>query len=440
MKAHKTKRRLSAACHYAYTRLALNYYMYYEVVSECSLLDNKLEPLIAEYHKLLTHFLEGSRDAGRLDNLRNQVIHEMEVNTAYTDAFQAYEYVLNRLEERFEPQLVGARVRPVNEKAAAAEIMSYITDTEDPMVMRERIQSVLGQLPVRLTRQKFFSIIAESLRVYAGGTRESLDDVLYILRSEALLNQPGDMDSGYEELHSILKECSGADYKEMTPEQYRHLTREIERAGDILTDNSGEIMLFMDLINDLYVLFLSRDSVLMDVGEESRLREILKGVLELFLEDGQTPIPRVLTEKLSFLEGKQETYFEQWMREGREEDGEDEAQRSRIELLMSGSSFMPLQKEGDKKASMVDELMLSKELESLFLDLSQCFANQPRQFTRAVMAKILSRLPIFFRTLEETEKFIVNSLESCPDEGEKQVSIRLIRLLMEQDGFEAEDD
>ena len=45
MQIKRMKRQLSAACHYSYTRLALNYYMYYETSLEESLLDNRLEPL-----------------------------------------------------------------------------------------------------------------------------------------------------------------------------------------------------------------------------------------------------------------------------------------------------------------------------------------------------------------------------------------------------------
>ena len=90
----------------------------------------------------------------------------MEANTAYTDVFQAYEYVLNRLEGRFEPQLMGNRnVRP-DEEEWTAEIMAYIMDTDEPMVVNERVQSVVGQLPIRLTRNKFFAMVEEGMSVY----------------------------------------------------------------------------------------------------------------------------------------------------------------------------------------------------------------------------------------------------------------------------------
>ena len=44
--------------------------------------------------------------------------------------------------------------------------MAYITDTDEAMVVNERIQSVVGQLPIRLTRNKFFAMVEEGLSVY----------------------------------------------------------------------------------------------------------------------------------------------------------------------------------------------------------------------------------------------------------------------------------
>ena len=155
MESRRRKKQISAACHYAYTRLALNYYMYYEVILEGDLLSSRLERLSKRYHGLLKDFLEGSLELEELNGLRDDTASAMEANTAYTDVFQAYEYVLNRLEGRFEPQLMGNRnVRP-DEEEWTAEIMAYIMDTDEPMVVNERVQSVVGQLPIRLL--SFFS-------------------------------------------------------------------------------------------------------------------------------------------------------------------------------------------------------------------------------------------------------------------------------------------
>lgn len=446
MESRRGKKQISAACHYAYTRLALNYYMYYEVVQEKYVPGGRISSLNNQYHSLMKGFLEGSCDIPGLDSLRNEVISVMEVNTAYTDAFQAYEYVLNRMESRFEPQIIGSRSALADEERMTSEIMAYITDTDESVVVNERIQSVLGQLPVRLTRQKFFAMVEQGLWAYKGGTRKSLEDMLYILRSEAMLNRPDDMETGYEELHLILKEFEQADYREMSAEQYRGLTSQRDHLSRILMDTTNEIMLFMDLVNDLYVLMLSRQSAMMEVIEENRLRALLGDLLSLFEAGASDAIPQEITDSLSFLEGKQETYFEQWMKyessdEKKTPESERDGQRQilrTIGLLMSGSSFMSLDPEREEEKSDVDQTVLKQKQEEFFGELSASWEGKPKPLVRAVMAKILSRLPVFFESLEEVRLYISGSLRSCSDAGEVETSMKLIRLLMELDGFDIE--
>lgn len=101
------------------------------------------------------------------------------------------------------------------------------------------------------------------------------------------------------------------------------------------------------------------------------------------------------------LEGKQETYFEQWMRletevknaaDGGDEDGEI---LRKIELLMSDSSFMSLERPGDRADQKVDEELMAGKLERFFGELSAAWEGKPKVLVRAVMSKILSRLPVF---------------------------------------------
>ena len=53
----------------------------------------------------------------------------------------------------------------------------------------------------------------------------------------------------------------------MTQSSYRHLTDEMKRAGHMLMEDTARLMLLMELVNDLYVLFLSRASAMMEVSE-----------------------------------------------------------------------------------------------------------------------------------------------------------------------------
>ena len=99
----------------------------------------------------------------------------------------------------------------------------------------ERIQSVVGQLPIRLTRNKFFAMVEEGLSVYKGGPVSSLDEyAAYILEVQAIWRGRRTWRQDTRIFTPILREFERADFKAVTAEEYRHLTAEMERAGQIL--------------------------------------------------------------------------------------------------------------------------------------------------------------------------------------------------------------
>ena len=49
---------------------------------------------------------------------------------------------------------------------------------------------------------------------------------------------------------------------------------------------------------------------------------------------------------------------------------------------------------------------------------------------RAVMAKILSDLPVYFNSIDEIQNYIRGSFESCTDEAEKETCKELLEELM----------
>lgn len=187
--------------------------------------------------------------------------------------------------------------------------MRYITETGESAVVNERIQTVVGQLPVRLTKQKFFALVGEGMAVYAGSPRKNVEDMLYILRSEALLNQPAGMTLAFPQLAGMLAPFERADYRQMTEAEYSLLSEQMKEAGEILTDYTSELMLLMDLINDLCVVFLSRTGAVMDVAEEERLQAVLRAVREAFSTGAELD-----AELLRPLEGRQEVCCDQWER------------------------------------------------------------------------------------------------------------------------------
>ena len=363
----------------------------------------------------------------------------MEKLTAYTDIFQAYEYVMNRVEGRFMPQLVGKQ--PEDTDALLDEIISYLTQSDDPADFHERFQQIISQLPVRFIKNKFFAIIEERMSVYKGAPKAGLDDMLYMLRSEALLNRPKtsgteNEEDSYKKLYQILKEFLQADFSTLEAAGYYHLSSKLEEAGELLSEATGDILMLMDMVNDLYVLLLCEDHAMVDLEETQVMTRILGEVLELFKEDKWKEIPAETADLLPKLEGKQESSFEQWMANEipMEELSKDVSPVTEVlwktGLLLSGSSFASLEYKDSEETA--DEEMIRKGLEQLFADIRESWKELPKVLTRAAMAKCLSILPITFKSSYEAEKYIKNSLECCSDEVEKDGCIRMIRSIMEQ--------
>ena len=245
--------------------------------------------LYERYFGFLGSFLEKkSVSLDGFEALRQDTIKEMEKLTAYTDIFQAYEYVMNRVEGRFMPQLVGKQ--PEDTDALLDEIISYLTQSDDPADFHERFQQIISQLPVRFTKNKFFAIIEEGMSVYKGAPKAGLDDMLYMLRSEALLNRPKtsgteNEEDSYKKLYQILKEFLQADFSTLEAAGYYHLSSKLEEAGELLSEATGDILMLMDMVNDLYVLLLCEDHAMVDLEETQVMTRILGEVLELFKED-----------------------------------------------------------------------------------------------------------------------------------------------------------
>lgn len=340
MKLQNVSRQLTAACRYSYNRLALNYYMYHEADVPGEEKSSAAGDLGARFDALLGQFLEGECPLEALDGLRRAVTLRMEQATAYTDCFQAYEYVLNRLEGKLLP---GEAAASETDEERLAWLMRFIAAPKEAVTVNERIQTVISQLPVRLTKQKFFGLVREGLEVYVGASEKSVEDMFYVLRSEALLSLPEGMGEAYPDLASYLSRFEAADYKQMDVDTLKELSALMEQSGEKLTDYSGELMLLMDLVNDLYVILLTRTGAVMDVAEETRIQGVLAAV-----RDGFAAGDEVEVKLLKPLEGRQEACFEQWqacaspedlLEELAPQDPQAETLRM-VGLLLSSSSFI----------------------------------------------------------------------------------------------------
>lgn len=431
---------MGATHRYHGIRLALNYYTYFEVMADKRRDGGELSSLSASLHRLTAGYLEGDADVAELDALRKKVISSVEKLTAYTDCFQNYEYVLNRMERRFEEK----EELPYSEELFAREVMQYIMGTEDKVVMNSRIRDVVGQLPVRMTKAKFFHLLRDALSIYKGSDTESVDSLLYMIRTSAMIQLPDHLEEGFLELYEILTQFRQADLKTMEETSYREYTRMLTYVTDYLNETSGDYMLLQDIINDLYVLKLSAPYAMVEVNEKDIWQGVIKILNQCFLNGRDPSLEQELEDKLVALEGRQESIYEKYLAQEflvEEIRTELQAELDRCQVrdlydrlfligkLTSTSPFMELEdrQPGGRIADDAYLKQAEEELEGQFVDL---FASQSRPVNRAVMAKTLSMLPVFFNSVDEISQYIKNSLEACQDAAEKQACMELLKGIM----------
>ncbi|WP_097015503.1 hypothetical protein [Anaerocolumna aminovalerica] len=374
-----------------------------------------------------------------LDNVRNKIINRMNILTGYTDFLQLYEYVLNRIEYRFKKDL-----EDVNNEAFTAEVLSFIFETKDNMVINDRIKEVIGQLPVRMTKAKYFELLGNSISLYKGGDSSSLDTYIYMLKTSAAIYYTEGMEQVFPELSRLKNDLEKGDYKNLTEEEYIDLSNCLELGVDVIRRKVNFYYGLQEIVNYLYVIILARPYADMVESNSASFDSLaMVGEINRYFEaDEKVPLPEKLEEKFQLTEGMQEEYFQDIcllepifmdIKSNYTELADSLMLRpifntvNMARKLLGSSLFVDLkQNENSNKA---DEAYLNQAKEKLFSQLAKVFNERSQIYNRAVMANTLNKMPVFFQSYGEIEEYIRQSLEQCHDLAEKIASVQLIKSL-----------
>ena len=440
METRLLKKQMTAAYQYSYVRLALNYYTFFETIGEEAHIPERIFDSANRLTELLHSHFSGQDTLVELLKLREDITHEVEIMTSYADCFQIYEYVLNRLERKFKTLPAAGS----DDEAFVKRLLEFVTGASEAPVMNGRIKQIVGQLPIRLTKQKFFSLVMEGLSVYIGSSRENLKDMLYTLRTESMTKLPKDMEAGHKDLFELLEQFRHADYRNMTGEGFDEAMAKLTSASEELTNESGLYVMIQEIINDFCVLLLAGAEAVIDVKEEELYRSIVTDILEKFRKEDYSFGGDAFFEKFTQLEGRQEVYYERYLKvELPQEKAEwnkdpDYVKAINVDRLLSGSSFAELlvlnsdeEAKQTEDAALVDRAYLETEAGVYLKELEEVFSGSSKQVVRAIMAKVLSDLPVYFNSIDEIQAYIRGSMVSCLDEAEKETCKELLEELMD---------
>jgi hypothetical protein len=437
---------------YASVRLAMHYFSFYE-----SYLDEEntwgveaKETISHINHIIRENVLERCAGAARekaiseTDKLRKEISKRMNILTTYTDIFQIYEFVLNRLEYRFKEEL-----EPVDEVEIEKEILRYIFAEEDNLLINEKIREIIGQLPIRITRQKYFDLLQDSLKSYLGADEASLQTYLYMLRTSAMLFHEDGMEDCYPELAKRMDQLSKVDYKNITKEAYDQCINVLQVATLMLEIDTTIYFGLQEIVNEVYAMLLCSTYAGM-VDSDFRVAadtamNIIQEINTAFSQTEKTELNEDLIDKFSDTEGVQEelsyelTLLEDALYEV--EHTHQELTKSmmldqllqillRSQKLLSNSLFIDLDEV--LKDNMVDEALLEAETKKLTEELEALFGNQDKVVSRAIMANTMSKMPVFFKDHKDVMDYVRYSIERCSDIYEKAACIEIINEIMSE--------
>ena len=426
MENRARKKKISAAYRYCFSGLVLQLWLYCEerLVGQRDISREELA-VGQELTGILQAFLERGDEAQgaevqesqafeRLKSVRDRIIGRVEILTAFSDCFQIYEYVLNRVERRF-VTLDDSRYTPEELASSLVETMAAMGDG----VQRNGfLKDIVSQLPVRFTKKKFYAMVTERLTTYVGLNRGGVEDYLSMLRGSAMVSLPEGME-GEEELFSSLACLRQADYRNLDREGYERCRASFEEGSMLLTEKMDYYLSVEQMVNDLYVVFLTQGERMTDALEDMRFRTSAARILEALEQEN-----REFFEKEEFLihmEGIQEAAMNLVMAGS----GERDEILDKVDRLLSGSHFMSVEPEAvrDEEA---DRGWIDQKAREFCQDMDGLFGTVPKAVARAVMAKVISNLPLVFRDSMEVEEYIRSSLDSCTDFAEREASMELL--------------
>ena len=354
------------------------------------------------------------------------------------DKYNVYEHAVNRVEYRFREEDYPSGYSDEN---FTRTIMQFILEDEDNMMINSKIKDVIGQLPVRLTKNKFFEMLSNGLSIYNDGTKEALDDFLYMIKTCSMLDKTDTMATNYPHLYEEFDNLKNVKFKEMDSKGYDEFKDRLSDITMYIDDEMDNLMRVQEILNDLLLILYTND----EKEEDNVVKgcdEIIKNTNLLFLNKFSSKSLEEIEDMFVMLEGEQEKIYphlsayditdqikESYADKIKQLDLVEEYNIVfKLPKLNSDSMFVKLDKVENN--DVVDEAYLENQKEQLINDYRELFKDTDKMITRAVMAQALSELPIFFNNISELQDYIYNTLSICNDKAEKLACIEIINGIM----------
>lgn len=374
---------------YAFVRLALNYYTYYQIDFDQDTKRERQKEMADEVNHIIRDALLGQEmnaqeAVEKLNGNREVLLKMVSALTYYVDVFKTYEHALNRVEYRFREDDFP---KGYSDEELCRMLMQYIVSDEDSVVVNSKISEIMAELPIRMTKAKFFEYLSNGLSIYKGSDKKTLDDFLYMIETSAMILKKEEYGEIFPELEETLASFQNVDYGKIEKEEYHMLIRSIEDVSVYLEDVMNISMMLMEIMNDTYSLLLTKENTECD-KVMTACNEIVAAVNDYFILG--SGIAEETEDLFVMLEGSQESLYSklsmynildeinQSYQAEIEENGltAEYAVLAKLEILSSDSLFVELETNVDDR--IVDEDILEEEKQKLIEEFKILFAKMER--------------------------------------------------------------
>ncbi|MCI8668062.1 MAG: hypothetical protein HFI34_00855 [Lachnospiraceae bacterium] len=441
----------------AAVELALDYYTYYEMLEDRGKKDENLQRYAAVISEIIEHVIipkqteaERNKAITEIDGIRNEIYQKVDGLAAYADIFSRYEYVSNRCEYLFKDTDLGGNY---SDEEFTRQIMQYIFSEEDNTVINGKISEIIAEVPLRMTKSKFFQLLSEGMTVYNQTDRKTVDDFVYVLKSSSMLILPEQI-KDFQDLHEIYLYAKNMNYDTITESQFCELEQKLKYAAAFIDDETGLYMMLQGIVNKIYAMLNCMPYVSYEQENVACCIRVLQAVNEAFqggeyktLSDEVTEsfgalegVPEELYSKISSVEYGLDTVKEQYMKTVSDIKVEEFFRDLFItRYLMSDSLFVDLSvvrdslKQTDVESESFDiKVYVEQKRQELEEDLTRFFHENQKIVNRSVMALILSRLPVFFNNITEIQDYIFYSVSNCTNKAEKAAVVEIIKCIINE--------
>ena len=359
---------------------------------------------------------------------RGEVMSSMEALTAFTDYFRIHEYLLERVKYQFEDNA------EIDNDEEARKILKFIFEPEDNMEVNLRIKEMISELPVRMTSDRFFDLIKDSLTVYKGAEKNSLDSFIYMIKSAAGLHEAGREDL-FPDLVLAREEFDAVDYREVSGEDYEYFSGKLTDVSEYIEAKTEFYISIQKLINNIFTYYLVKgygsnaDTVaetvkpcveainnsLCDINDYSTLKSVDEEIVSSTFGSLEGRPEKLMT-KIAISEGNFESA---------KEDITAVSSKAYDDItiaskLMSTSDFVSFDAIDITECSAE---MIEAAAAAVIDEIKTAFEGKCKQYRRAMMASVLKELPVFFVSHTEVMNYVRNTLECCKNLGEKTASL-----------------